>query len=377
MGAVVTQGLVFVVDDSPTQRLGVCSQLKALGWEAVALDGGQACLAALAAGRTPQAILMDLHMPDMKGDAACQRVKENPAWRDVPVIMFTTANSPHEMMYCWRAGADDFLSKPAQPAELAAKLAAVADAPLPVALAPRHGRLVMVEDSRFYRTLVGGALEHEGFEVTYAPDAASARRLLEDGATDADGFLLDVLLPDGSGVQLAEALRRSPRFALKRVVLLTAFAPTPEVQAQVARLPGVSLVEKRALPADLLVRRVLELLAPAHRGSLRAVERSPFFSVVSFRGPSGEALSGFSYDASPGGLFVRTLTPGPVGSQVQLEVRVASQPGALRAEGTVAWANPFRRGSSVRPPVGMGLRLTRVDEALLRQFPSPSGGAGR
>ncbi|MFP2912236.1 PleD family two-component system response regulator, partial [Pyxidicoccus sp. 3LFB2] len=115
---------VFVVDDSRTAREVVRLHLARLGCEAVAMDGGEACLAELAR-RAPSLILLDLRMERMQGDEVCRLVKAHPAGRNVPVIMFTSAGEPHEVMHCWRAGADDFLPKPVALEALEAKLAAV------------------------------------------------------------------------------------------------------------------------------------------------------------------------------------------------------------------------------------------------------------
>jgi uncharacterized protein (TIGR02266 family) len=363
--------VVFVVDDSASVRMATCSQVREMGLTPLPLDGGDACLAALAQ-QQPLLILMDMQMPGMQGDEVCRRVKENPAWKDVPVIMYTTSDSPHQMMYFWRAAADDVLSKPAKPALFAAKVNAVrtaAAAPQPTARG--SGReVLLVDDSRFYRTLLGGALEHEGYKVAYARDGAEARALLEARGAHFEGFVLDVNLPDCSGLELAEAIRQRREHPLTPICLATGFEQTRETQARLMRLRSAAFFEKRTVPADVLVRQLLGRLSPS-RPTLRALERKSFFSVVEFcaAGTVGQRMTGFTYDASPGGLFVRTLTPMPEGSKVDIFVRSASQTEPLVAEAQVAWANPFRRGQVASAPVGMGLRLTRVPPALVQAFP--------
>jgi uncharacterized protein (TIGR02266 family) len=86
--------------------------------------------------------------------------------------------------------------------------------------------------------------------------------------------------------------------------------------------------------------------------------------VVEFSSPCGPLLTGFSSDASPEGLFVRTLTPARVGSRLSLQVPLAGQRQPSTVEALVAWSNPLRRHSSFQAPVGMGLRLERVDMEL-------------
>ncbi|RYZ35559.1 MAG: response regulator, partial [Myxococcaceae bacterium] len=98
--------LVFVVDDSRTARDVIRLHLSRMGCDVVGLEGADACLAELQQ-RVPALILMDLHLEKLQGDEACRAVKAHAAGRDVPVVMFTAADEPHEVMHCGRAGADD------------------------------------------------------------------------------------------------------------------------------------------------------------------------------------------------------------------------------------------------------------------------------
>jgi uncharacterized protein (TIGR02266 family) len=118
---------------------------------------------------------------------------------------------------------------------------------------------------------------------------------------------------------------------------------------------------------DELVARVLERLAPGV-APVRAAERVPLFSVVEFTTRCGPVLTGFSSDASPEALFVRTLTPARAGARLALRVTLAGQRGSSAVEALVAWSNPPRLGSAFQAPAGMGLRLERVDTALAAQF---------
>src|SRR5579871_2507758 len=103
--------LVFVVDDSESVRGAVSALLGQAGYAPRAVESGEACLAALDTER-PYAIFLDLGMAPMRGDECCRRIKESPWLREIPVVMMTAADAPHEVMSCWRAAADDFLPKP-------------------------------------------------------------------------------------------------------------------------------------------------------------------------------------------------------------------------------------------------------------------------
>ena len=99
-----------------------------------------------------------------------------------------------------------------------------------------------------------------------------------------------------------------------------------------------------------------------HVEALRAAERVPFFSVMEFRAAGeGEFLTGFSYDVSPGGIFVRSLTPLPAGTAVEMRVRITARTPVPSCFGTVMWANQYRLRTSFSYPVGMGIHFTHLE----------------
>ncbi|WP_253895174.1 MULTISPECIES: TIGR02266 family protein [Corallococcus] len=357
--------LVFVVDDSRTARDVMRLHLSRMGCDAVGLEGADACLAELAQ-RTPALILMDLHLEKLQGDEACRAVKAHPAGRNVPVVMFTAADEPHEVMHCGRAGADDFLPKPVSQEALAAKVAAVRLSRERAWTGPPRGRgVLLVEGGRFLHTFLGGALEHEGLHVLYAKD-------LDDAATQAvaqgerlDGFVVDVSRLPREALALATRLRE--QFPRKPLVLMSRVEEAPDVLARAEELSGAPLLLKRQLGADELLAKVMARLSPG-TVPLRAAERVPFFTVVEFNTQGGPSLSGFSHDASPQGLFVRTLTPAREGSRLSLRLVMAGQRTPCEAQAVVAWCNPPGMGSAFRSQTGMGLRLEGMDAQLQQRF---------
>lgn len=70
-------------------------------------------------------------------------------------------------------------------------------------------KLLVVEDDRMFAELIRRGLKEEGYTVDLAGDVAEARSLA--AAHDYDAILLDVVLPDGTGFQLAEMLRQQGR----------------------------------------------------------------------------------------------------------------------------------------------------------------------
>ena len=177
-----------------------------------------------------------------------------------------------------------------------------------------------------------------------------------------------VIYPDSDGQPIAENTRQFDWIVTLVVNLQAMFANNPDVfvAGDLFWYP-VEGDNRTRLAPDALVARVLDRLAPGVP-PVRAAERVPLFSVVEFTTRCGPVLTGFSSDASPEALFVRTLTPARAGARLALRVTLAGQRIASSVEALVAWSNPPRRGSPFQGPAGMGLRLERMDTALAAQF---------
>jgi two-component system, sensor histidine kinase and response regulator len=70
----------------------------------------------------PDVILLDVMMPDRDGMEVCRLIKSNPLLQHIPVIMVTALNSKESLERCLEAGADDFVGKPINGAELRARI---------------------------------------------------------------------------------------------------------------------------------------------------------------------------------------------------------------------------------------------------------------
>ncbi|MBL8515201.1 MAG: response regulator [Betaproteobacteria bacterium] len=114
-------GKVLVVDDhAPNARLLV-DLLATKGYPAHAVDSGAACLAALENGAF-DLVLLDVVMPVMDGFAVCREIRKNAKFGALPVVMVTALDPNQERVRGLEAGADEFLSKPINSAELFARV---------------------------------------------------------------------------------------------------------------------------------------------------------------------------------------------------------------------------------------------------------------
>ena len=118
--------LILVVDDEPQIHRFLRPALEAAGYAVVRADTAAEGLR-LAASRSPDAVLLDLGLPDMDGQAVLARLR---AFSAVPVVVVSARDREAEKIAALDAGADDYVEKPFGVGELLARIRA----------ALRHGR---------------------------------------------------------------------------------------------------------------------------------------------------------------------------------------------------------------------------------------------
>lgn len=112
---------VLIVDDDATARETLVAMLEGENYELhLAKDGTQA-LRMLEQLR-PDLILLDIMMPGMDGFEVCRRIRATPALAEVPIIVLTALDDRDSLLKVIEAGADDFLSKPADRREIVVRV---------------------------------------------------------------------------------------------------------------------------------------------------------------------------------------------------------------------------------------------------------------
>jgi pilus assembly protein CpaE len=112
---------VLAVDDNPINLKVVSITLQHAGYECFTTDNGPSALE-MAESLKPEIILLDITMPDMDGYEVCRRLRSNPVTAGIPIMMLTAHDTLEEKIKGFESGADDYLVKPFQPAELQARL---------------------------------------------------------------------------------------------------------------------------------------------------------------------------------------------------------------------------------------------------------------
>ena len=110
-------GKILVIDDEGCFRQVIIKFLTKQGFELVAAADGEAGVA-LAAETLPDLIVCDLHMPGMDGYQVLAALRRDPKLADIPLIFLTGESQPSQMRQGMNLGADDYLTKPVDLADL-------------------------------------------------------------------------------------------------------------------------------------------------------------------------------------------------------------------------------------------------------------------
>ena len=110
---------ILIVDDSPSQLLGMTRIVEKLGHQVFTAEDGAAGVAA-AKKEIPDLVLMDVVMPNLNGFQATRFISKDPATAHIPVVLVTTKDQETDRVWGMRQGAKAYITKPFDESQLEA-----------------------------------------------------------------------------------------------------------------------------------------------------------------------------------------------------------------------------------------------------------------
>ncbi|RIH81558.1 Signal transduction histidine-protein kinase BarA [Calidithermus terrae] len=261
--------VLLVVEDDPHYARLLADLARREGFKVLIASRGAEALS-LAAEYRPNAISLDVFLPDMLGWTVLSNLKHNPATRHIPVQVLTL---DEDRQHGLARGAFAFVTKPSSAEELGAALARMREY-----VRPRRRRLLVIEDDPAEQLSIQELLGHDDVEICPAASGAEALRLLRSEPFDC--AVLDLRLPDMSGFELLEALRHDPQLRELPVVVFTGKELSPEEDARLHTLArsvvvkGVESPERLLDETALFLHRVVADLPERKQEMLHRLHRS-------------------------------------------------------------------------------------------------------
>ena len=233
---------ILVIDDDPTVRDLMKRLLKKEGYRVQTASGGREGLR-IAREFKPDAITLDVMMPEMDGWSVLSAIKADAELVDIPVIMLSMIDDKN---MGFTLGASDYLTKPIQRDHLASILKKYRkDHPTSAVL--------VVEDDKMIRQMVCSMLEREGMTVE---EAENGKIALEKVTVSRPAMiLLDLMMPEMDGFEFLTEIRRNKDWEDIPVIIITAKELTNDDQR---RLNGhvEKILQKGAYSRDELLSQV-------------------------------------------------------------------------------------------------------------------------
>ncbi len=119
---------ILIVDDEPNIVISLEYLMKREGFEATAVADGDAALRALA-GEPADLVILDLMLPKVNGFDVCRRIRADPRWGKVRILMLTAKGRETDVARGMRLGADAYVTKPFATRDLVAQVRKLVGAP--------------------------------------------------------------------------------------------------------------------------------------------------------------------------------------------------------------------------------------------------------
>ena len=239
---------LIVCDDDPVALELVRNILEQRGYVVLAVSSGDAAVE-LAATRRPDAILLDLLMPDMDGWQTLAALKKRPGTRDIPVIVLSAVRPNGEAAAPSQVA--DWVTKPFDEEHLLTVLKRVAghDGKTP--------RVLVVEDDVDLAGVIMAMFQRHGIGSYHAQTGRQAIEFSRDLLPDL--LVLDLMLPEGDGFSVVNWLRRHDRLRAVPLVVYTA-KDLDDSDRDRLRLGQTYFFTKGRVTPEDFERRVVELV---------------------------------------------------------------------------------------------------------------------
>jgi CheY-like chemotaxis protein/signal transduction histidine kinase/CHASE3 domain sensor protein len=233
--------VILIIEDDPKFAAVIQSLARELDFQSVVAASGDEGLA-LAERHRPSAIVLDVGLPDRSGLSVLDTLKHSPSTRHIPVHMVSVSDYTQTAL---EMGAAGYAIKPVKREELMAALKR-----LETKFTQRLRRILVVEDDAVARESTCRLLAGNNVETVAVATATEALSRL--GSSTFDCMVLDLSLPDRTGLQLLEEMSKTERYAFPPVIVYTGRSLSRAEEQKLRKLSRSIIIKGARSPERLL-----------------------------------------------------------------------------------------------------------------------------
>ncbi|MDP1582310.1 MAG: response regulator, partial [Bradyrhizobium sp.] len=247
--------ILLIVEDDPHYARVLIDLARDKGFKVLVAARGAEALE-LAKQFQPAAVSLDVFLPDMLGWTVLSQLKHNPLTRHIPVQIITL---DEDRQHALARGAFSYVSKPTTTEGVSAALSQIKEY-----AKPRRKRLLIVEDNAAEQMSIAALLDHDDIEIVTTATGAGALSTLRERTCDC--VVLDLRLPDMSGFEVLDQIRKDDRLSNVPVVVFTGRELSIEEDAELHTMArsivvkGVESPERLFDETSLFLHRVITKL---------------------------------------------------------------------------------------------------------------------
>ena len=233
--------LVLIIDDDPSAIDLMGRMLLSSGYSIVTANDGSMGLE-LAISEQPQAIVLDINMPEMDGWDVLKELSTNSVTNTIPVFVVTINDERQKGL---DLGASEYLLKPIKRERLINLLSAY--------LTSDDAEILLVEDDQDSAEIITRAATQAGHKIRHANNGLEGLRALKENRPDV--IVLDLMMPEMDGFEFLREIRNSEDFRNIPVIVVTAKTLSEEDRGFLSET-AQQYHQKAALPPGELVRAI-------------------------------------------------------------------------------------------------------------------------
>ena len=232
---------VLIIEDDPTFARILFDLAHEAGYRALVAFTAEEGLQ-LAEQHQPQAVMLDVRLPDRSGLSVLQLLKDNPQTRHIPVHVISASDSAEAALHL---GAIGFVRKPAERADLLA----VFDR-LERRLTQKIKHILLLEDDERQRESMAKLIQDEDIAITAIASGAEALEQLRE--TNFDCMIMDLKLSDMQGSELLQKMSQQEIASFPPVIVYTGRSMTRAEEAELSKYSRSIIIKGARSPERLL-----------------------------------------------------------------------------------------------------------------------------